>query len=209
LKESYLLMLTRWPARSARVLVPALAALALMVGLACAEEDEPTPTSSTESTATVAPPKATATATPGTVAVIAVDYAYQGLPASVPAGTTFTLTNRATAELHEFVAIRIPDSERRPVSELLRLPDAEIEAIFGDAPPATVILAPPGQSGMAVVGDGKIAEAGRYAIVCFIPTGADPQAYLEAAQASTEGPPQVDGGPPHAAQGMFAELTVR
>ena len=41
----------------------------------------------------------------------------------------------------------------------------------------------------------------------MIPTGADPAVYLEAAAAS-DGPPQVDGGPPHVAHGMFAELTV-
>jgi hypothetical protein len=141
--------------------------------------------------------------------VVAVDYAFQGLPSTITPSSTLTLTNRAATELHELVALRIPDSERRPVAELVRLPEREIEAIFGTAPPATVILAPPGQPGQAVVGDGKITEAGRYAIVCFIPTGADPQEYMRAAQANPEGPPQVAGGPPHVAQGMFAELIVR
>lgn len=49
---------------------------------------------------------------------------------------------------------------------------------------------------------------GRYAVVCFIPTGADPQAYLEAAQTS-DGPPQVAGGEPNVAKGMFAEVVVK
>jgi hypothetical protein len=44
--------------------------------------------------------------------------------------------------------------------------------------------------------------------VCFIPTGADPQEYLTAAQEATDGPPQVEGGPPHVVHGMFAEFTV-
>lgn len=58
------------------------------------------------------------------------------------------------------------------------------------------------------MGDGTISGPGRYAIVCFIPTGADPAAHLEAAQQPSEGPPQVEGGPPHVANGMFAELEV-
>ena len=46
-----------------------------------------------------------------------------------------------------------------------------------------------------------------YVILCAIPTGADVVEYLEAA-ATSEGPPQVDGGPPHFTNGMFAEITV-
>ena len=57
-----------------------------------------------------------------TVEVTAVDYGYQGLPDSVEAGTKFTLKNSSAAELHEFVAMRIPDEETRPVSELAALP---------------------------------------------------------------------------------------
>jgi hypothetical protein len=74
--------------------------------------------------------------------------------------------------------------------------------------PATVLLAAPGGPQIAAVGDGTLTRPGRYAIVCVIPTGADPDAYLQAAAESDEGPPEVDGGPPHIAQGMFAELVV-
>ena len=41
----------------------------------------------------------------------------------------------------------------------------------------------------------------------MIPQGADPQEYIAAA-ASGNGPPQVDGGPPHVTGGMIAELVV-
>ena len=44
--------------------------------------------------------------------------------------------------------------------------------------------------------------------MCFIPTGADPQEYLDAAAETDEGRPQVDGGPPDFVHGMYAELTV-
>jgi hypothetical protein len=43
--------------------------------------------------------------------------------------------------------------------------------------------------------------------VCAIPTGADPQEYLEQA-ATSDGPPEVDGGPPHFVNGMVDELLV-
>ncbi len=71
-----------------------------------------------------------------------------------------------------------------------------------------MIVAPPGEAGFPVVGDGSLTEPGRYAIMCFIPIGADPAEYLAAAQAATSEPPQVAGGPPHFTAGMFAELTV-
>jgi hypothetical protein len=59
------------------------------------------------------------------------------------------------------------------------------------------------------VGDGKLTEKGRYAVICAIPTGADPQAYLAAASGPSDGPPNVPGGPPHLVQGMFGEITVK
>ncbi|MDZ7732776.1 MAG: hypothetical protein U5R31_06345 [Acidimicrobiia bacterium] len=60
----------------------------------------------------------------------------------------------------------------------------------------------------AVEGDGVIDEPGRYAFICAIPTGADPQEYLAAAAEAEGGPPQVEGGPPHFVEGMYAEVTV-
>jgi hypothetical protein len=143
--------------------------------------------------------------------VTAADYSFQNLPSEVDAGTELKLKNSSTTELHELVAVRIPDTERRPVSELVKLPEAQQDAIFGGAEPAMVLLAPPGSSEVIkAVGDGKLTEKGRYAIICAIPTGADPQAYLQAAQNSSGGPPpQVAGGPPHLVQGMFGEITVK
>ena len=145
-----------------------------------------------------------------TVEVTAVDYGYQGLPDSVEAGTKFTLANSSTAELHEFVAMRIPDEEKRPVSELAALPPEESEAVFAGGEPATVLVTPPGGEMIPAVGDGTLSEPGRYAIACFIPVGADPAAYMQKMQESQGGPPQGsdDDGPPHITKGMFAEVTV-
>lgn len=143
-----------------------------------------------------------------TITVTAVDYRFEDLPARIDAGTTLKLTNASDGEIHEMVVFRIPDGEQRPVDQLIRLPESEQAAIFSGEP-AMVLLAPPGGADqITAVGTGKITEPGRYAVVCFIPTGADPDAYLAAAQVGGEGPPDVPGGPPHAFSGMFAQLIV-
>ncbi|MGH9271426.1 MAG: hypothetical protein ACRDZ2_09140, partial [Ilumatobacteraceae bacterium] len=107
------------------------------------------------------------------VEVNAIDYAFEDLPASVPAGTMLNLTNSSTAEVHELVAFRLPDDETRPIEELVMLPEAEFGALLAGEP-ATVIVAPPSEGGFPAVGDGTLTEPGRYAIMCFIPVGADP-----------------------------------
>lgn len=174
----------RIDSRRRRALAGGLAALAL-VATACGSDGDETQT------------------------VTAEDYAFEDLPATVDAGTTFKLTNTSERELHEMVMFRIPDNERRSVEELIRLPEEEQATIFAGEP-AMVLLAPPnGGDQITAVGTGELTEPGRYAVVCFIPTGADPGAYLAAAQAGGDGPPQVAGGPPHAFSGMIGQVTVR
>lgn len=142
-----------------------------------------------------------------TVEIVAVDFGFEGLPEWVEAGTRLTLRNEAEAELHELVAFRLDDDEARSVEEIMGLEPEEMQGVLGE--PTTVILAPPGSDEVAVpVGDGTLSEPGRYAIVCMIPTGADSDEYLEAA-ATSDGPPDVEGGPPHVAHGMFGEVEVR
>lgn len=161
---------------------------------ACGGSDDP-----------AAPVEAPTAETPAPVEVTAVDFAFQGLPDTVPAGTVFALANDADTELHEFVAIRLPDDETRPVAEIVANPD-DLVALFPNV--ATVLLAPPGEAPIAAVGDGTLTEPGRYAIICAIPTGADPAEYLAAAAESEGGPPEVAGGPPHFVHGMFGEIVV-
>lgn len=178
---------------------------------AIVEAEEPTATTveseAPSTTAETEAPSATTveseTAAGETIVVTAVDYNFEGLPETVPVGTKISLVNEGN-EPHEFVAIRIPDEETRTVEELLMLPEEELGAVFGAAEPATVILAATGQTDVpgAVVGDGTLDEPGRYAIVCFFPLGSD-DSILESA-----GPPEGGDTPPHASQGMAAELTV-
>lgn len=144
-----------------------------------------------------------------TVEIVAADYAFTNVPASIAPGVKLSLTNSSDVELHEMVVFRIPDTETRSIKELIELPEAEQNAIFGDGPPAIVQLAMPGSDEpIPAVGDGTLIESGRYAMVCFIPEGVDPQEYMDAAATSGDGPPDVTGGPPHVALGMYAEFTV-
>ena len=154
--------------------------------------------------ATACSPETGTQAEPQAIEVEATDYAFVGLPSTVPAGSSITLTNTSSAELHELVAVRLPDSETRSMEELVATPDA-LAAHFESV--ELVILAPPSAPTATVVGTGVLDAPGRYAIVCVVPTGADPTEYMEAA-ATSDGPPEVAGGPPHLALGMWAEVTV-
>jgi len=178
-----------------------LLALALAGGLAACGDDntkDSTPEATEESTTTEAPGEA------GTVEVTAVDYAFEGLPDSVAAGTKLTLTNSSTAEIHELRAFLLPDGEERSADELIVLPDSELEQLIPQGPPTAELLAPPNGGEMILeVGDGTLADPGRYLMVCTVPTGADPDAVLNAAAREV-----VPGGPLHFTKGMYAELTV-
>lgn len=140
------------------------------------------------------------------VVVTAVDYGFEGLPERVKVGTTLALENESMVELHELVAIRLPDDEDRSIDDLVQLPPDEFAAFFPGL--ATVVIAPPGAEGFVVEGTGTLSEPGRYAVICAIPTGANPDEYLAAAAESDGEPPQVAGGPPHLAMGMYGEITV-
>ena len=143
---------------------------------------------------------------PDTVVVGATDYAFVGLPSTMKAGTKLELRNDSEDEVHELVAIRLPDDETRAAADLVQLPPEEMAEFFPLV--QTVLVAAPGEEGLAVEGDGTLAEPGRYLVVCVIPTGADPAEYLAAAAEAEGGPPDVAGGPPHIVHGLFGEFTV-
>jgi uncharacterized cupredoxin-like copper-binding protein len=185
--------------------MPTVATLVLVLALiatACGGDTAETTTTRAPTT-TQAP--TTTEALAAMVEVTAVDYGYEGLPASIAAGTTLSLVNESDEELHEIVAIRLDDDETRSAEELVGDPEG-LQALFPSV--STVILAPPGETGFAVVGTGELNEPGRYLIICAIPTGADPDEYLAAAAESEGGPPEVEGGPPHFVVGMFTEVVV-
>ncbi|HWM18747.1 MAG TPA: hypothetical protein VNO51_03615 [Ilumatobacteraceae bacterium] len=173
------------PARTRAAAITALLASTALLGAACGGED----------TADAA----------GTVTVHATDFAFDDLPDEVELGTTFELVNDSEVELHELVAVRLPDDETRSAHDIVH---DGIESMFA-VEPAFVLVAAPGGPQINAVGDGTVTEPGRYIVVCMIPTGVDPEEFLEAAQNSNGGPPQIENaGAPHIAHGMFGEFTV-
>ena len=140
----------------------------------------------------------------GVLEVTMADFRYGDLPDEIPAGTRLAVANTSTSELHELVAFRLPDGDDRTVDEILA---GDLAGLLGGTPPAMVLLAAPGGEQIAAVGDDTLEEPGRYLLLCAIPTGADPEEYLAAA-ATSDGPPQVEGGPPHFAHGMADDVVV-
>lgn len=140
-----------------------------------------------------------------------IDYAFAGTPASVTAGTPITVTNESADEVHELAAYRLADDETRALGELRALPPEQFAALFPGAP-ALGLVALPGQTGQVVLGDGALHEPGRYLLLCFIPTGADPDEVVAAVEAAAQnpdaGPPVIAGGPPHFTAGMITEIEV-
>ncbi len=169
----------------------------LLVLAACGDGDDAATTTMRATTST--------TESAVQIEVSAIDFAFVGLPERVAAGTTLTLVNDSSVELHELVAIRLPDDETRSVEELIGNPE-DLAAYFPSV--TTVLIAPPDEAGVAVEGTGQLTEPGRYAIICAIPTGADPAEYMAAAAVAQGGPPDVAGGAPHFVAGMYAELIV-
>ena len=191
------------------------ASVALTLGLAaCGDDDDDAATTTTEAPedSTTVQPTTTESTSGGasgeTVEITGVDYTFQGVPETVSAGTELTFTNASEREVHELVAMRIDDDETRPLEELLGLPEEEAAQVTQFQ---GVAVALPGEDGMVVEGDLILDEPGTYALLCFIPTGADPQAYRDLMAnppSEGEGPPDIPGGPPHFTNGMVAELTV-
>jgi hypothetical protein len=192
--------------RFSRQLVLALLAVATPIALSACGDD----TNASSSPGSTAPGSTVSPEAPLPVDVVELtmtDFSYGEVPEQVAPGTSFAIRNSSSTELHELVAVRLPDEETRPLAELVA---SDVGAIFA-TPPTFVVLSPPGagtEEQIVAVGDATLVEPGRYALICMIPTGADPAEYLAAAAESTDGPPQVEGGPPHAVHGMWAEVVV-
>lgn len=129
--------------------------------------------------------------------VTAVDYAFEGVKPSYPAGTTSFEFSNEGEELHEFIVLRKKDDTSESFEELLELPEEEarqkvdsVASTFGE----------PGEEGVYTVAD---LQPGEYLGICFIPTGLTPEAAEAAEQGGAE--PQ---GPPHFTKGMRVEFTV-
>jgi hypothetical protein len=121
------------------------------------------------------------------VRVTAVEYRFDGIPPTLPAGTVaFTMSNQG-AEPHELDVYRINEGVPQPFPQLALLPDDQRDVVLTSV---GEISANPG----AAETEFMTLIPGRYGVACLVLQGATPAA---------------DGtGPPHAALGMVAEFTV-
>ncbi len=153
-----------------------------------------------------------------------VEYAFTGLPTSVPLGTTLTFTNNG-AEIHELILNRIADGVTESFDELMALNasgvDLEAEGYIDTDFGFQQLIAVPDQTAEGGI---TLDQEGRYVALCYVPSGlemaklielgvdpsvlgpeTDPSTLPPEAQAFIE---EVMGNPPHLAQGMIQEFVV-
>jgi hypothetical protein len=187
--------------RTTSVRAAALALTLVVAATACGDDDDGVATGEPASSEELT-----------TYEVIADDYEFRDLPGSVAPGSRLELANASEVEVHELVAIRLPDGEERSVEEIMDLPEDELDEVLSEDEIAMVLLAPPASQAEAVVGDGTLDGPGRYLVLCFLPTGADPDEVMDAFERFDpevdEAPRVPQTGPPHVVHGMLGELTV-
>lgn len=129
----------------------------------------------------------------GTLDVTATDYAFDGIPEEVPAGTTLlTFANDGT-EFHEAVVMQIAEGEERSFEELMALPEEEAAGLVTNK---AFVFGPP-DAETYVTAD---LEPGRYVAICFVPVGATPDALASGAP--------LDESDGHFMHGMVSEFQV-
>lgn len=146
----------------------------------------------------------------GSIQVSGVEYAFVGLPTSVPAGTSLSLMNAGT-EVHQLDIARFRDDVTASIEELL----ASEENPF-----AAGLLEPIGQPLVAAPGSAApftmpILRDGRYVAMCTIPQGLTDVSVLERMFGPTSDPASLTAeeisifsNPRHRDLGMVQEFTV-
>jgi hypothetical protein len=125
------------------------------------------------------------------VSVTATDYAFAGIPATIPAGVTgFLMTNQSTAEQHVLLIARRKPGSTTPTKDLMGMQgdvfasDLELVAATGAEPGGTA-------------GAAADLTPGDYIAFCPIPQGGTPA------------PNSTPSGQAHSALGQYSEFTVK
>jgi hypothetical protein len=145
-----------------------------------------------------------------------IDYAFVGLPTSVPADTTLVFANEGT-EFHEMIVVRITD-EVTPLEELMTMPDEETAGISEFVGYVSALPGMPAEGAIA------LETPGRYIATCVIHQGSDPAAFeaigFDPSQLDDNTDPstlppevqellaQIEANPEHQALGIIQEFTV-
>jgi hypothetical protein len=121
------------------------------------------------------------------IEAVGVDFEYEGIPDTVPAGVVAVTFDNQGEELHEIAMVRINDDVDLSIEELAALPEEEAMSMVTFT---GVAFAAPGEADTTFL----TLEPGRYGAVCFVPEGTTHEA---------EGT-----GAPHFTLGMLAEFTA-
>ena len=102
------------------------------------------------------------------LAVTAIDYGYQGMPATLPAGVTkIKMTNAAPKEEHMMVIAKLTAAgETMELDKILALPDKKAPKYI-DYSSAAYVFAKPGDAGYSPIN----LTPGKYAYMCFSSQG--------------------------------------
>jgi hypothetical protein len=124
--------------------------------------------------------------------VTGVEYAFEGLPKTVQAGTAAIRFTDTGAEFHELAIYRIKskDSLKKIVGQSEKEQRKKLEEVGGT-------FAMQGQTTYTVA---ELSKPGRYGVVCHLPVGATS---IEAAEEAEKDHPRS-----HAQEGMYATITV-
>jgi hypothetical protein len=124
--------------------------------------------------------------------VTGIEYEFEGLPKTVPAGPVAIRFTDTGAELHELAIFRVKSKDS--VKKIVGLSEKEqrkkVEEIGG-------AFAEQGQTTYTIA---DLSKAGRYGVVCHLPVGSTS---VEAAEEAEKDHPKS-----HADEGMFATITV-
>lgn len=118
-----------------------------------------------------------------------VDYAFQGLKTSYPAGAVRFKLDNVGKENHEMVFLRRKPGVTESFAQILKLPQSQAQSKVDFA--GSVDNVAPGKVGY----DSLELTPGEYVAVCFIPKGSTPG--------------KAGKGPPHAALGMEKRFSVK
>jgi hypothetical protein len=124
--------------------------------------------------------------------VTGVEYEFQGLPKTVPAGNVAIKFTDNGAELHELDVVRVKGKDS--AKKLAGLSQKELAKKAEEVGGA---FAQQGQTSYTIV---DLTKPGRYAVLCHLPVGSTSEQAAE--QAGKE------HAKTHAQQGMYADLTV-
>jgi hypothetical protein len=140
--------------------------------------------------------------------ISASEFAFEGVPAEMPAGGTIISLENVGEQVHEFIVMRVNDDVTLSLEELLALPEEESEAMVT---PAAFAFAFPGTTASTTAD----LTAGRYVALCFLPDGATPDVLAQLEELGVDGPEDTipadagfELGPPHFTKGMVVEFTV-